>query len=170
MEQENENKPSCLAGVSGSALDVVHWVIIKVYDKRGGLGNLIELIEWQKLPFELRIKYDWYFKYRAALLQVKYPKYIVDFFWGNQPAQGQELDYIIKKKKTAQKAKITKSKNKLLAFQAEFESYKKSYSKLFPIENEQEYKMFAASIELAENKIVKLEQELNLVLYDRQRS
>ena len=54
--------------------EVVHWVLIEVCKK---YGDKVEFIKWSDLPFSVRNKWDWYFKYRAALLQVKYPKYYV---------------------------------------------------------------------------------------------
>ena len=56
--------------------EVVHWYIVKVLnDKR----EVVECLKWSGLKWELRIKYDWYFKYRAALLQIKYPRFLCLF-------------------------------------------------------------------------------------------
>jgi len=118
--------------VGSSVSDVVHFFVIKVYDKRGGLGSLIEFLKWENLTFDLRQKYDWYFRYRAALLQVKYPKYIVDVAWGNEPATGKTLEEIRQDKIRAKKSKITQYKNKLK--KAEL-----SWSSLFPIEDDFDY-------------------------------
>lgn len=62
-------------------IDSLFWFRIKVYTKRG--GEMVETLYWELLPFEVRMKWDWYFKYRAALLQVKYPRFVVDCIWGN---------------------------------------------------------------------------------------
>jgi hypothetical protein len=143
---------------------VVHYYIIKVYDKRGGNGELVEVLKWDNLPFKVRIKYEWYFKYRAALLQVKYPKYLVDVYWGNEPAKGVQLKRLIKAKIKSKIAKITDSKNKRNGYIKEFDNYKKQYLKLFEIENENQYKVFENSIDLAKIKIQKLEKELDILL------
>lgn len=62
-----------------SAYDVVHYVIIKVY---GSHREIVEVMRWDGLPFGTRTRFDWYFKYRAALLQVKYPRLDVVMTWG----------------------------------------------------------------------------------------
>lgn len=123
-------------------------------------GEILEYLSWQGLRWELRLKYDWYFKYRAALLQVKHPKYIVETTWGSEPAQGKTLAELITTKARAKRGTITKYRNKLDAYVQEFESYKSGYSKLFPIEQEADYRRYVASIELAEAKIKRLESEL----------
>ncbi len=142
----------------------VHWVSIVVRDKRGGLGKVVEFLKWDDMQFDLRMKYDWYFKYRAALLQVKYPKYIVDFASGNNPAKEKSLEFIQmnerKKKITALKTKISKSKSKLDAFTKEFHAYCASYKELFPIKDQPEFKKYVESISFAESKIDKMKKEL----------
>lgn len=124
--------------------DVVHYFIIKVYPKRG--GELIEFLSWNGLVYQLRLKYDWYFKYRAALLQVKYPKYVVDCHWGSEPAQGKTLEQIVEAKIRAKKAKITGYKNKL-------NKAKTQWASLFPIEDDPDFQR-------AVEKIRRLEFEL----------
>lgn len=143
-----------------STQDVIHWVKIVVFDKRR--VKVYSLI-WKGLIWELRIKYDWYFKYRAALCQVKNPKCEVQFTWGNEPATGKTLEEITRTKRIVHKAKITKSKNKLSEFISQFDEYKSKYCGLFPIETQDEYKIYVSSIELAEAKIKKLENEFSLI-------
>lgn len=142
---------------------VSHYFIVKVYDHRGALGNLIEMLKWDNMTFEMRMKYDWYFKYRAALLQVKYPKMYVEVLSGHEAAVGKTLEQIKKQKKSALKSKITKSKNILENFKAEFESFKSSYCSLFPIEEQIEYIKYVNSIELAKSKIKRMESELDML-------
>lgn len=143
-----------------SAQDVVHWVKIVVLDNK---RNRVECLIWKGLIWDLRMKYDWYFKYRAALCQVLNPKCEVQFIWGNEPATGKSLEQILKGKQIALKGKITKNKNKLSEFISQFEEYKSKYCGLFPIETQDEFKMYVSSIELAQAKIRKLENELNKI-------
>ena len=143
-----------------SATDRVHWVKIEVFDQS---RNKIEVHVWTKLLWHLRVKYDWYFKYRAALCQVKYPKYNVQFTWGNEPAEGKPLEEIIRLKRIYLKGQVTKFKNKLAEFEEEFENYKKAYCQIFPIEEQDQFKMYMNSIELAVAKIRKKENELSKV-------
>jgi hypothetical protein len=128
-----------------SILNKVHWVWILVFP---GLrpDDMIDNLRWDNLSFELRLKYDWYFKYRAALLQVKYPKARIEFRFGHQDAEGKSLDHIKANRITAKKRKITELINKL-------EKDKKSWAKIFPIEEDILYKKASAKVE-------RLEQEL----------
>jgi hypothetical protein len=89
---------------SNNVLDVVHWFNIKVIDNK---REIVEFISWSGMKWELRLKYDWYFKYRAALLQVKYPKFEVKIYWGNEPATGKNLEEIKRGKIRAKKSKLT---------------------------------------------------------------
>lgn len=123
-----------------NAFDVVHYFIIKVKnDKR----ETIQFLSWSGLRFDLRMKYDWYFKYRAALLQVKYPKFQIDVFWGNEPAHGKTLEQIRTSKIRAKKAKITEIKNKL-------QKAKDSWSSLFPIEDDYHYQKAVSKLKRVE--------------------
>lgn len=136
--------PAFLVGAVGSSVsDVVHWFNIKVINHR---REIVEFLSWSGLKWELRLKYDWYFKYRAALLQVKYPKFEVQTNWGNEPATGKTLEEIRQGKIRAKKAKITEYKNKL-------EKAKSNWSSLFPIEDDIDYQR-------AVEKIKRLEFEL----------
>ena len=135
--------PSLRVGdVDSSVSDVVHWFNIKVINKR----EIVEFQSWSGLKWKLRLKYDWYFKYRAALLQVKYPKFEVQTYWGNEPATGKTLEEIRNAKIRAKKSKITEYKNKL-------EKAKTTWSSLFPIEGDIDYQR-------AVEKINRLEFEL----------
>lgn len=130
-------KPGLMVG------DVVHWFNIKVINNK---REIVEFLSWSGLKWDLRLKYDWYFKYRSALLQVKYPKFEVQTFWGNEPATGKTLEEIRTAKIRAKKSKITGYKNKL-------EKAKQNWSSLFPIEDDINYQR-------AIEKIKRLEFEL----------
>ena len=127
--------------------DVVHYFNIKVLNQK---RELVEFLSWSGLKWHLRIKYDWYFKYRSALLQVKYPKFTVDTCWGNEPAQGKTLEQIRQNKIRAKKSKITEYKNKL-------QKVKDNWSCLFPIQEDINYNK-------ALTKIIALESELALLI------
>lgn len=128
---------------SRSAYDVVHWFSIKVIDEK---REVVEFVCWDGLKWQLRLKYDWYFKYRAALMQVKYPKLEVQYHWGNKPATGKTLEEIRLYKIKAKKSKITQYKNKL-------EKAKANWTSLFAIEDDPDYQR-------AVEKIKRLEFEL----------
>ena len=107
--------------------DSVYFFNIKVYNIKD--SSQIVFLSWSGLVFELRMKYDWYFKYRAALLQVQYPRYNVVTAWGAEPAKGKTLAKIQEDKAKAKKAKITEYENKL-------QKAKDTWSSLFPIEED----------------------------------
>lgn len=131
--------------------EVVHWYIVKVLnDKR----EVVECLKWSGLKWELRLKYDWFFRYRAALLQIKYPKFEVVSNWGNEPAQGKTLNEILDVKIRVKKAKITEYKNKLQRF-------KDSYNELFPMRQNKDYQKALA-------KILSLEIELEDLLNEKE--
>lgn len=125
---------------------VVHYYNINVINEK---RDIVEFLSWSGLRWELRLKYDWYFKYRSALLQVKYPKFEVQTFWGHVPANDKTLEEVRQSKIRAKKSKITEYKNKL-------EKAKANWSSLFPIEDDIFYKK-------AVEKIKRLENELRLI-------
>jgi len=130
---------------------VSHWVKITVKSKMG--GDTIEVLRWDNLPWDVRSKWSWYFKYRAALLQVKYPKSEVDYSWGNESVTGNILTNIKSNQIRAKKGKITEIKNKL-------ELARENWNELFPIDDDEMYqkcmaKLFRLNTELKEMEELK---------------
>lgn len=119
----------------------VYWFNIKVYDKRG--GNLIAFLSWTQLRWELRTKYDWYFRYRAALLQVQYPKFLIDTAWGNETPDDKAREQLLKNMLRAKKAKITGLRNKLHKAREEWNSF-------LPVEEDPVYLKCLAKVERLE--------------------
>ena len=103
-----------------------HWVSIKAFTRFGN-GELLENLYWGNMRFEIRTKYNWYFQYRAALMQVKYPKGYIDFKWGYQEPTGKTLEQILRNRLIRKKGKITEFTNKL-------KRAEDKYNELFPIE------------------------------------
>lgn len=126
--------------------EITHWVKIECFTKFGN-GDLVEQFIWRDLRFELRNKYSWYFKYRAALLQVKYPKLYVDFTWGQEEARGDQIAISIENKRRAKQRKLTEYRNKLKLAEQEWNS-------IFPIADDPIYK---AAVE----KISRLQFEID---------
>ncbi|HPV55484.1 MAG TPA: hypothetical protein PKW61_00030 [Tenuifilaceae bacterium] len=125
---------------------VLHYFTIKVLDKS---RNSVEFLKWANLRFELRVKYDWYFKYRAALLQIKYPKHTVQTHWGSEPALGKFLENLKRNKIIAKKRKITEFENKLKLAE-------KNWNSLFPIHEDIFYQKATAKIERLKKELVLL--------------
>jgi hypothetical protein len=132
--------------------DVVHWYLIKVYTKLG--GDIVEIKRWDNMRWNVRIKWDWYFKYRAALLQVKYPRFHVEQSWGHIAATGKTQQQILQDKIRSKKAKITEFTNKI-------EKAKKHWRSLFPIEDDQDYIKATEKLNRIKDELECLNQQLN---------
>lgn len=106
------------------------------------------------LPINLRIKYDWYFKYREALVRIQNPKNYTEITFVAYDAPKETIDQIelkrSKDKLRAAKAKLTKIENRMKLFKSE-------YNSLFPIQEDPIY------IELLWYKI-KAERDLDKLL------
>ena len=130
-----------------------HWVRISVYTKYGN-GNHIITYMWINLRWELRVKYSWYFTYRAALAQVQHPKAFIDFKWGNENPDPKTKKQLIFNQIRSRKAKITEMNNKLRMAQ-------ENYDELFPLEELPAYQKFILRKQRAENELKKLYEEYN---------
>lgn len=106
-----------------------YYFVIKVINQS---REVVELLRWDDMRFEVYCKWSWYFKYRAALLQVKYPKFDVVLTGGKEPAVGRTREQLLKNKVISKKAQLSKFKNKLKKFED-------SYNELFPITEREDY-------------------------------
>ena len=100
---------------------VVFYRIIKV---RKSLGKpVIESMKWENMSFIMVCKWEWYFRYRSALLQIKYPKYDVQLIKGSVEPVGKtklELEEQLKKKrKITCKRMVTKFTNIINEYEKE---------------------------------------------------
>lgn len=129
----------------------VRFVYIIAYDRLG--GTELERLSYKDLPMRLAIKYGWYFKYRHALLQVKYPKGYIETHHHNVVPEGRSLERIEeerkKRERTTCKRMITKITNAL----TEYENIENKT--LFPNLNDENY--IKANKKLSEYKL-KLEK------------
>lgn len=139
----------------------VHWVNVKVLDHQ---RNMVFFQSWSDLPTNLRMKYDWYFRYIAALKQVKYPRYSVQLSWGNSPAEGRSLLRILSTKVSAKRGTITKYHNKLTYYTAQFDNFCRNYSSIIPLEEDCRYKAYKVNIDFATAKIKRVEEELSSLI------
>ena len=90
----------------------VHWVKIRAAEKQGDCDNKI-VLTWKQLPFELRMKYDWYFKYRAALLQVQNPKWYVVLTFGSEAPNMTNEEHLRKNRLSSLRGQLTKTVNSI---------------------------------------------------------
>lgn len=95
--------------------------VIKVREKTG--KPVIEFIKWDNMKFNTVCKWEWYFKYRAALLQIKYPKYLVELIKGSEEPEGRtkkQIEFDLNRKRiTTCKRMITKCSNALISYEEE---------------------------------------------------
>lgn len=80
-------------------------------------GSPEMLMEWKGMLFDHFIRWEWFFRYRAALLQVEHGKRCVELRTGNYEAKDHDLDYYNFNKKrnriTTCKRMINKIQNAL---------------------------------------------------------
>lgn len=96
---------------------------ITVYDTIYADKKVVEELFWYNLPMAVIIKWSWYFKYREALLRVKYPRMnIVRRDWDIEPegnvAQNIRLSRIKKELKNARRM-VTKISNAIEEYELE---------------------------------------------------
>lgn len=130
--------------------DYVHWVKIIVKDEN---HNQLKGLLWEGLPFQTRSKFDWYFKYRAALIVVANPRYKVEVRWGHTLVIPRE-EYEKKERANRIRSKrslVTKMTNRLNA-------YKRLYNEIFPIEDDDKYKRAMAKLSLVKQELKQLEK------------
>lgn len=98
-----------------------YWVSIRVYRDRLRRSEQVDKpLQWHNLPQAVRVKWDWYFQYRAALLQVKYPKCLVLVQWGHEVAKDVTLCHILQKQISAKQGQITKGQQALRQIEADY--------------------------------------------------
>jgi len=121
---------------------------------------LIEQLFWNDLPPWIRGKYDWYFHYRAALLRIKYPKlrHVID-----SGTYQKKTKNIIKIKEIQLKKAITR----VTTYEKNLELYRQSYSALFPIEDDPDYKSALNVLWNKKMNVEKIKEELKQLQNDR---
>lgn len=111
-----------------------------------------EFLRWDGMTPSQASKWRWYFRYRQALLQVKYPRYTVELAWGQQDPCIRTEKHRLTNAIRGKKAKITESKNKL-------QRAIREWDEIFPIEQDPLYPKVLDKIARLEKELVELEQE-----------
>lgn len=113
----------------------------------------VEKLQWLFFTDKLCKRWKWYFKYRAALLQIKYPKYDVEIKYSTSDvkSQIQEMN-IIERKISAKKRKVTEFFNKA-------EKVKMNHNELFPLEENPIYLTLKNIEKTKRIELEKLEEE-----------
>lgn len=157
----------------GNEKDVVPEVFYVVIDVRNHETDPlpIEGYMWDNMSFSVRTKWNWYFRYRAALLQVKYPKLPVSFRWGHRmPDDPNAVKLSLERRIRAKKAKITEMKNKIIAAENHFKEWMIEFDKENegllikkdppkPVQETDFYKWAMAKIERLEQELIDMQKE-----------
>lgn len=110
-------------------LNCLYNLAIVSYHNWEGCHRILER-EWTGLRFELMMKYQWYFRYVSAQLQLQYPKRIFGFevyrLQSTEEVRAVEKKRLVDKIRSA-KAKITQAENELNKLRA-------GWFEIFPIE------------------------------------
>jgi hypothetical protein len=130
-----------------SVYEKAYFFVVKVYIKQG--GQLIEFLKWEQLRWEVRQKYDWYFKYRAALAQVNHPKCYVEVCWGVQDPDVKTAEQLLANKIVAKQRTLTKYKNLL-------KKSEETWSSMFPIQEDPIYQKAAAKVDRLYTELLEL--------------
>lgn len=127
-------------------------------------GDILEQYIWKDMSFDVYTKWQWYFRYRAALLQVKYPRFKVEESYGAQDYVPANLQlHQLRNKMIARKRKITILNNKMEQVKARMERAKSTWAEIFPIEDSAHWKEAVQFISDTLQKVYELENEIELM-------
>jgi hypothetical protein len=119
----------------------VFWIHIVAMPKYNCEQHEKIFLDWKDLPWHVVKKWNWYFRYRAALLQVEHPRWEIDFKQGNEVAKSDSeinrrfLDNKIRSKKST----ITIKTKFLENIENDFNDLKDNWTEIFPIEQHEKY-------------------------------
>lgn len=140
------------------------WVVIKLYAGQYSSSDIIKVLRWDNMRPELFLKWQWYFKYRAALLQVQHPKQLVTYNSGVIEPTGKTAEQMHNQLISRKKANITKNKNILCSAENKAEEAKKFWWSMLPIEEDKDFKELIDFINKKKKYIRELEKELEILL------
>ena len=137
---------------------LMHWHQIKVYKSDVPHGEVKESLFWNGLSMEQMNKWRWYFIYRAALLQVKYPRLRVEHQWGSSPAEGKSLINALISRRSFYAGRITMWSRKIREAEQE-------WNELFPIQEHALYQKAIAKLQATREELKRIENELEKLNY-----
>lgn len=148
-------KQSCKIGEEVTSVDNVaakRWgCYVKLHRLPFFASDSKLVFTWDNYTFSQYMRWKWYFRYRAAMLQVQHPKQaveIIEFHWNLSDKEIEKIAY--KNKLVAARATLTKLEDKVAAFVA-------NWNLLFPYENEPSYQAALLRIEAQKVKVQELE-------------
>lgn len=126
-----------------------------VYTKKFG-GEFIEKKYWYGYNIEWFQRWKWFFNYRSALLQIKYPKYDVDIKWGTKKPELVE-DFVILRERKAKKD-ITTCKRMITKYQNAISQFVEIQNKtLIPDWENSKYQKAILTLEKYKSRLVELQ-------------
>lgn len=147
-------------------MELLHSVYIRAKEKYHDEKAAI-FLKWENMPYSMRIKWDWYFQYRLALIRVEHPKWqVVEIhFDSKELVPERDLnEYQLKARISALKAQVTKAQNQFDTIMSNFETLKANWHEMFPIEEHPKYDATMKAIIALEGKIQVKKEKLNMFL------
>lgn len=131
-------------------------IMLHNHDYHGSDAHLIKT--FNGLKFEIFNKYKWYFRYLTALHQIRHPKRLVElreFSYQFVPTKDQE---------TKRLKDLISGNKRILTLQLEkLEKLKSTWTQIFPIEDDERWKVAIDKVEKLRNKIASLEFQLKSI-------
>ena len=116
--------------------------------------SIIHTLLWFDLPYNLRLKWDWYFSYRAALFQVQFPRFDVQLIYSRYQAKDTSLKRLLNNQLINKKGKLTHYQNQIKLAQLHWNS-------LFPISDDPLYISSLSLIDSVQLEIDNLMSQIN---------
>jgi hypothetical protein len=110
-------------------------VVIRATD--GHHGPTVAFHKWEELPSHTFVRFMWYFKYRAALVRVKYPKAIITF---NAIREDRPKKDILEMRVERAKKSCSAAKGQLTKVETALKEAKDNWKEIFPIEQHPKWK------------------------------
>jgi hypothetical protein len=127
------------------------WVKIQGYP--AGLHNSQPqlLHRWDGLPYQVRLRWDWFFRYKAARFQVEHPRWCIELSHGR-------IDHIMTDEEAAAKAladKLQAAKARVTRIERQRDAYQEQYAgrHLFPIWEDAIYQKLSKKLIEAKQKL-----------------
>lgn len=133
---------------------VSHWVKIVAFDPLRRDERIV--LRWGNMAFHQRTKWDWYFKYRSALMQVQHPRWEVEYTWGSEDATGKTYEQIRAQMIAIHRGKITRWENKAKALKSIIERMENDHSELWPITENPDYQILMNQMGVIVDKLHQL--------------
>lgn len=102
-------------------------------------------------------RWRWYFRYRAALFQIKYPKYFVEYASFKYDITPEKEIEDLKNRLISRKRKLTNLKNK-------FKIIVDNWSEIFPIEDDIRYKNTVKKLDEIEAEIIEMQNHYDKLI------